>query len=187
MKRLGLFFAVGWATISWLGAQEAAPSVEDQWSGTSPNQAWFAATRRVPDEKFIWKEEMDGTRMVVFRMSEGGAEARPDEMVFADEVRGRLPEQIAWTPDSQYLVFSTESSGGHSPWHAVTYIYGVKEKRLVAADDSLGPVVSTTFRVAAPHTVTFAVGPQTADGIDFEHPMEKAVDVATLFGKAGKK
>src|SRR5919112_602484 len=55
-----------------------------------------------------------------------------------------------WTPDSQFFVFSAQSSGGHQPWHAPTFAYRRADRRLLAVDDLIGPVSSPLFEVRRP-------------------------------------
>ena len=58
--------------------------------------------------------------------------------------------KAAWTPDSQFFVFSVESSGGHQPWHAPTFVYRRGDSKLLALDDFVGPVSSPDFELKAP-------------------------------------
>lgn len=45
--------------------------------------------------------------------------------------------KAAWTPDSQYFVFSLSSSGGHQGWHAPTQFYSSKTGAIRTLDDYL--------------------------------------------------
>jgi hypothetical protein len=40
-----------------------------------------------------------------------------------------------WTPKSDYFVFSTFSSGGHSSWHFPTFVYSVRDDICVPLDN----------------------------------------------------
>ena len=60
-----------------------------------------------------------------------------------------------WTPDSQYFVFSLESSGGHQSWHSPVQYFGRKGRAFRSLDDALGDaVIGPQFLVAAPDKVT---------------------------------
>jgi hypothetical protein len=152
------------------------------WTSESPDQCFFAATREVPsgDDMLLWKTEFDGTRLVVVKR---GADTLGGDVYFTFTFAGRLIEQAKWTPDSKYIVFTTSSSGGHSPWHDDSFVFSVTEKELVSVDDSVGLVVSPDVSVQAPHTATFEIGMVGKDGVDFEHPKKTAVDLSTLFSK----
>ena len=75
-----------------------------------------------------------------------------------DSNHGEIIDNSEWTPDSQFFVFSTSSSGGHQPWQSPVWYYSRKEQRIrelselfdhrpVLSDD--GPV----FEIIAPHSV----------------------------------
>ena len=55
-----------------------------------------------------------------------------------------------WTADSRFFIFSLESSGGHQPWHAPTFVYRRADRRLLAVDDIGGPVSSPRFELREP-------------------------------------
>jgi dipeptidyl aminopeptidase/acylaminoacyl peptidase len=50
--------------------------------------------------------------------------------------------EALWSPDSRFLVFQTESSGGHSSWHTPTYVYDTKTSRIYSIDDMIGAITS---------------------------------------------
>lgn len=152
------------------------------WTSDSPDQHLFAATREIPsgDDVLLWKTEFDGTRLVVVKR---GSNSNSDELVFAYTFAGRLIEQAKWTPDSKYIVLTTSSSGGHSPWHDESFVFSLATKKLAYVDDAVGLVVSPDISVEAPHTATFGIGVVGKDGVDFEHPKKTAVDLSTLFPK----
>jgi hypothetical protein len=60
-----------------------------------------------------------------------------------------------WSPDSQFFVYSTASSGGHSPWSFPMWVYSRKVNAFAAFSDMIkGPTVSGGFKFSGPHTVT---------------------------------
>jgi hypothetical protein len=71
-----------------------------------------------------------------------------------DGEHGYVVAKAAWTPDSQFFVFSVESSGGHQPWHAPTFVYRRGDAGLLALDDFVGPVSSPDFELKAPHAIS---------------------------------
>ena len=65
--------------------------------------------------------------------------------------------KAAWTPDSQFFVYSMTSSGGHQSWKSPTYFYSRKTNKTQGIEETLGkPVLSPNFTVSAPSTVTVA-------------------------------
>jgi hypothetical protein len=66
--------------------------------------------------------------------------------------------RAAWSPDSQFFVYSMSSSGGHSPWSFPTWVYSRKKSLLASFNDMIGgkPTLSADFSFSGPHTVTAA-------------------------------
>ena len=70
-----------------------------------------------------------------------------------DGEHGYIVYEAAWTPDSQFFVFSTGSSGGHQPWHSPIYFYCRSDRRLRRIDDYIGPVTDPNFELSAPDII----------------------------------
>lgn len=52
-----------------------------------------------------------------------------------DADHGRALDKAVWSADSRFFVFTTESSGGHSPWHFQTYYYAKVSETFRSFDD----------------------------------------------------
>jgi hypothetical protein len=62
--------------------------------------------------------------------------------------------RAAWTPDSQFFVYSMASSGGHQPWKSPTWFFIRSSGKTQGLEQSLGkPVLSPNFSLKAPNTV----------------------------------
>lgn len=84
----------------------------------------------------------------------------------ADGEHGRNVQEMEWSPNSQFFVFSTASSGGHSPWHWQTYLYDRKGKVFKEVDDFTGPVIKRNFKLTAPDWIEVQVQGTAADPSD---------------------
>jgi len=63
--------------------------------------------------------------------------------------------KAAWTPDSQFFVYSLESSGGHQAWHSPVWLFSRKENKFLSLDHALNDAVANPeFHVSAPDRVT---------------------------------
>ena len=82
--------------------------------------------------------------------------------------QGRSVVHSAWTPDSSFFVFSTQSSGGHSPWHWNTYFYSRKNNKFALLDDTIGPVIKSKFQVKAPDIIEATVQGTASDPSDIQ-------------------
>ena len=83
-----------------------------------------------------------------------------------DGEHGRNVQKAEWSPDSQFFVFSTASSGGHSPWHWQTYFYDRRRNTFKEVDDFTGPVIKRNFKLTAPDWIEVHVQGTTADPMD---------------------
>jgi hypothetical protein len=163
-----------------ISAPLLAHNPESLWKGDSPDGAFTAATRRIPDKTYIWRDDLDGFRIVIFPL-EPGPDKNTGKLYFSRDFPERVPVKIQWSPNSRFLVFTTTSSGGHSPWHYTTYVLNVSRRQVISPDDSLGPIVSPEFTFKSPDTVVLEVGKPGAEGIDFEHPVKTDMNLLRLF------
>ena len=61
-----------------------------------------------------------------------------------------------WTPDSQFFVYNTSSSGGHQPYHSPTFFYSRRSNRIRNIEELTHSMVldQSPFEIVAPHSVT---------------------------------
>jgi hypothetical protein len=83
-----------------------------------------------------------------------------------DGEHGRNVQKNEWTPDSQFYVFSTASSGGHSPWHWQTYFYDRRTNTFKEVDDFTGPIIKRDFTLSAPDWIEVTVQGTKSDPTD---------------------
>lgn len=97
----------------------------------------------------------------------------------SDGEHGRNAQKTEWSPDSQYFVFSTASSGGHSPWHWQTYFYDRRRNTFKEVDDFTGPVIKRNFELTAPDRIEVYVQGTAGDPVDIEngHPVKRRLSV----------
>jgi hypothetical protein len=61
--------------------------------------------------------------------------------------------KAAWTPDSQYFVYSLVSSGGYEPGRSPIFFYDWRVERVRSFDEEVGVVVDADFSLSAPDVV----------------------------------
>jgi hypothetical protein len=126
----------------------------DVWSGTSPDKTFLAAERRVPETAMMQRLDLDGTRVVISSLDRSGSISA----VYAQhDFPGRLITKIQWSPDSKFLLFTTASSGGHSPWHFQTFVFVAADKTFRDVDALVGPVTDPNPEFTPPDVVTLKV------------------------------
>jgi dipeptidyl aminopeptidase/acylaminoacyl peptidase len=115
----------------------------------SPDKALFALVYPTNRGTAIASSE----NLVEVRSARGKLLAQED-FTSQDGEHGYAVSKAEWTPDSQFFVFSLESSGGHSPWHSPTKFYARKQQRIMSLDDALHNAVTREFVISAPDKVT---------------------------------
>jgi len=87
----------------------------------------------------------------------------------------------AWSPDSQFFVYSMSSSGGHSLWSFPTWVYSRQKNSIVSFNAMIGgnPTMSDQFSFSPPHNVTATTWEKS--GSDKQVPV--TVDLEDALGK----
>ena len=98
-----------------------------------------------------------------------GAVLETKDFKSLDGEHGRNVQKSEWSPNSRFFVFSTASSGGHSPWHWQTYFYDRKRNTFKEVDDFTGPIVKRNFKLTAPDWIEVYVQGTAADPMDITH------------------
>jgi len=72
-----------------------------------------------------------------------------------DGEHGLGVSKAIWTPDSQFFVYSVESSGGHQAWHTRVNFFSRSKNEIVSLDDALkSAITNPQFLVSAPDSIT---------------------------------
>jgi len=95
-----------------------------------------------------------------------------------DSQHGGHIEQIKWSDDHKYLVFSTTSSGGHSPWHFPTYVFSTDKWAFLLIDDSLPAITDKSFSFTDSSHIT--VQTLRNPGADSDDRISTTIDLDAL-------
>lgn len=170
----------------WKEAEKEGFALTKFIEANSPDGMLFACAREIPnpDLDFIHRRDLDGTCVLVVRQYES-----PPGSLFSDyeafTVRhvfpGRSLLHFQWSPDSKFVVFTTASSGGHSPWHCQSYFFCVADQSFRDLAGALRHnITDGDFRIEAPDTVVMTVCTNT----DFEHSWPLRASLSELVEKA---
>jgi hypothetical protein len=98
-----------------------------------------------------------------------------DDFKSPDGEHGRNVQKSQWSPDSQFFVFSTASSGGHSPWHWQSYFYDRRRNKFKEVDNYTGPIIKRNFKLTAPDWIEVTVQGTPSDPSDITtgHPVKR--------------
>ena len=90
------------------------------------------------------------------------------------EVGGRQVSGLQWSPDSKFLLITTTSSGGHSPYHFKSYLFCMADQSLRYIDDGIRETVGAPeIQFEAPDIAILQVLDHTEDLGDFRTRPEK--------------
>ena len=111
------------------------------------------------------------------------------DLTSPDNENGYVVERVGWSPDSKFVVFSTYSSGGHSPWNSKTFFYSSDLNCFGFLDSYLNhPVVDPNFRIVAPATIHLKVmGKDSDDHVSKRFELGNIVTGAAKIEKDSKK
>jgi len=80
------------------------------------------------------------------------------DYISEDGDHGRIVARAEWTPNSEFFIYSTYSSGGHQPWFSKVYFYNRADNQIYDFSEVSGFIVADNeFVLAAPDIVTFTV------------------------------
>ena len=150
----------------------------DIWFAASPNKKLFAVERRIPDASEPSRLDLDGfTVFICTGLSDLPSDAVTQGPVIAQHTfPARVVSQIRWSPDSQFILFTTASSGGHSPWHFKTFVFCAADKSFRDVETASGaPVGAPEFRFEAPDVAVLGLhDPAGGSPREIKLPLGKA-------------
>src|SRR5207248_11363542 len=129
------------------GAQQQADSPQIQkFSSPDGKIVAFVRSRKAPEATSESRVELRSQNGRVLARRNYGSE---------DGEHGYGVTKAAWTPDSQFFVYSLESSGGHQSWHTPVQFFWRSENKIISLDDALEDAVTNPqFLLSAPDCLT---------------------------------
>jgi hypothetical protein len=101
---------------------------------------------------------------------------------------GESVVQAMWSEDSRYCLFSVTSTNGHSPWHFPVCLFEATTKMLYSVERVTKLTVGPEIDMDENGRITvMEAGPDTSDGVDFEHPVRRTVTIAEVTSPKGEK
>lgn len=139
-----------------------------EWNVSAPDLSFFAVGRIIPDAVLIQRSDLDGVAVAIYSDREN--------VISRHDFPRRLIEQMECSPDSKFLLFTTSSSGGHSPWHSAAFLYCAADKSFRDVEAAIGTVVSPEFRFEPPDVAIITVKNADAPEEEIKVPLGKTVD-----------
>ena len=113
----------------------------------SPNRKYLALVIALPKAQYG-----SGESKIELRTSNGSILCAKN-YGSEDGEHGFRVEHSAWTPDSQFFVYSMSSSGGHQAWHAPIYFIWVGDFKIRSLDSYVGSITDPNFKVSSPNII----------------------------------
>lgn len=164
-----------WVICCFVTATAFAETDPDNWSEASPDNNLIATIHHVPGGEE--KNDPGELRLVVSRRGRNGA---PAQKIASTDITGRMVRFAHWSPDSQFLLFTTSlTTGAHGGGHFEPFIY-------CAADHSFryglelksGNVVAPDFRFDPPDIAVLTVPDEDAPSPSSDEMPSKEVKVS---------
>ena len=110
-----------------------------------------AATYISPDGKYTAQvQTAKNNEIFVSMQTKAGKNLAQINLFSQDAEHGRTLGKASWSADSRFFFFTTESSGGHSPWHDQAYFYSRASETFRSFDDRSGiSVAAIDFTIDA--------------------------------------
>jgi hypothetical protein len=136
----------------------------------------LATIRFVPNPDKNWRA-IDELKVTVYRR---GRDGKPGQILASTTIGGRFLQCAHWTPDSQFLLFTTSPSrGGHGGWHFETFVYCAGDHSFRGdLEDVFGNVLAPDFRFDSPDIAVLTVSDDQAPSTAGEEPPTKQVKVS---------
>jgi hypothetical protein len=150
------------------------PSDEDcgLWKELAPNTDFQVVTWLIPDPKHVSRFERSGFSVTILHLP-----FEPDEHVIArHDFLGLRISHMRWSPDSKFLLFTTASSGGHSPSHSRTFVFCTTDKSFRDVEAAVGSVLSPKFHFEPPDVAVMIVQKGASAESETKIFLGKAID-----------
>jgi len=158
------------------GSADCTSDPKSVWSEASPDKKLLATIRFVqnPDQNCRACDEL---KITVFRP---GRDGKPGQVSASTAILGRFLQCAHWSPDSQFLLFTTSPSrGGHGGWHFETFVYCAGDHSFRGdLEDVFGNVLAPDFGFESPDIAVLTVSDDQAPSTAGEDPPTKQVKVS---------
>jgi hypothetical protein len=146
------------------------------WSEVSPDQKLVATIRFVPDPDQNCRA-CDELKITVFRP---GRDGKPGQILASSAILGRFLQSAHWSPDSQFLLFTTSfSRGAHGGWHYATFVYCAGDHSFRGdLEDVFGNVLAPDFGFESPDIAVLTVSDDQAPSTPGEEWPSKQLKVS---------
>lgn len=133
------------------------------FSSSLANAAEKAKALKSPDGKFTAKitqsqKASEGPpEFIIEIIDSGGKVTTKKDYTSEDGSHGLSIDKAEWTPDSQFFVFSTYSSGGHQAWQTPSLFFDRRDSKIHGFEEFLAPIAEGDFELKSPDTISITI------------------------------
>jgi hypothetical protein len=136
------------------------------WVGASPDKKVSEAVRRIPDPHEPSRLDLVGFTLCICTAEHCIPRPNLRSIIAQHTFPRRIVSELRWSPDSQFLLFTTASSSGHSPWHFNTYVFCPADKSFRDVESVTHTTVgSGDFRFEPPDIAVLTVNVVPAESV----------------------
>jgi tetratricopeptide (TPR) repeat protein len=129
------------------------------WSEASPDKTLLATIRFVPNPDQNCRA-CDELKITVFR---AGRDGKPGQILASTALLGCFLQSAHWSPDSQFLLFTTSlSRGAHGGGHYRPFVYCAGDRSLRDVEDAFGDIIAPDFRFESPDIAVLTIADENA-------------------------
>jgi tetratricopeptide (TPR) repeat protein len=158
------------------GSPNCTSDPKSVWSEASPDKRLLATIRFVPNPDQNCRA-CDELKITVFRP---GRDGKPGQILASTAFLGCFLQCAHWSPDSQFLLFTTSlSRGAHGGWHFQTFVYCAGDHSFKGdLEDVFGNVLAPDFRFESPDVAVLTVADDQAPSTAGEETPTKQLKVS---------
>ena len=158
------------------GSPDCTSDPKSVWSEASPDKRLLATIRFVPNPDQNCRA-CDELKITVFRP---GRDGKPGQILAATAILGCFLQCAHWSPDSQFLLFTTSlARGAHGGWHYATFVYCAGDHSFRDdLEDVFGNVLAPDFHFESPDIAVLTVSDDQAPSTPGEEWPSKQVKVS---------
>ena len=133
------------------------------FSSSLANAAEKAKMVKSPDGKFTaiithsQKASEGPSEFIIKIIDSGGKVTTKKDFTSEDGCHGLSIDKAEWTPDSQFFVFSTYSSGGHQAWQTPTLFFDRRDSKIHGFEEFLAPIAEGDFELKSPDIISITI------------------------------
>lgn len=133
----------------------------------------FSSSLANAAEKVKSLKSPDGKLTANITQAQKSAEGSPEFIIEVKDSEGKVTtkkdftsengshglsiDKAEWSPDSQFFVFSTFSSGGHQAWQTPTLFFDRRDSKIHGFEEYLAPIAEGEFELKSPDIISITI------------------------------